>query len=388
MSNVFSNISIEGRKYSFFQPLENVLGVVANDIAVIWKPVIARTEDCTQLVDCIKTLSLKLKRPRRFLALQLDDLKQDWGIIRRQHIAWIDALRVNSAAFTVAHLSFPSAPLYYVPDPDMQSRFSQKNILELKINFNAEAWATYAQWMGEEIRSTTKAFQPDALDKYTLQAHLDDFLHEMDSPIFQGLLKEIKKILLAGEEPVIQKDRSRLFELEKQLVQLREELRELLLIQSTILGQIADGIRRIEKDNPELHSLKQSSMLLNLLMNNGASEGHPILNWGQQLLMLQLLNWNLNVVEIISGNVQGLQQIVNIPLALAWFQGAMKQDHLFRCCQNWYRENPQEMEFKDDLQKQINACEEVLKTFLPYPSLETSSTLNSDLSPFFKKMYS
>jgi hypothetical protein len=126
-------------------------------------------------------------------------------------------------------------------------------------------------------------------------------------------------------------------------------------------------------------------MLLNLLMNNEASGENLTLSWGQQLLLLQLLNRYLNVVEVISGSAQGLHQIVSIPLALAAFQGAMSEDHLFYGCLNWGREDSKELEFKEELRKKVMAFEEFLKNYLPYPALDKSNRINPDLAPFFSQ---
>lgn len=243
----------------------------------------------------------------RISILQLNLPLQEWSKIQQQHYILVQAAK--QAAW--AHLSFPTESTRLLTEPEKISEFDVKVADKLMHLLNVEAWATYCDWIGTEVKACLMRFLPDALDEYQLQARFDDFLHELNSTILIDIRKNLADILLEQSQVEESGDKSKLLTLEKMVVSSREKLKTLIVVQWHILNDIVEGITKIEKAHPELHHLKLSAYLLSKLMGPQLPVPNiPKLSWPQRLLLHQLLDQQLQVLSVVNGGEVGCADMV------------------------------------------------------------------------------
>ena len=242
--------------------------------------VIDTLEKAKELDSFLRTLPLKSDRVS---SLQLNSPEHEWGLIQAQH-RFLAKLRIPAA-----HLVFPlDQPI--VPDIP-KSELSMRSTIKICRLLNTEGWLIYSNWLNQDVEALLKTFKPEALDEYQLQAILEDLGHECRSVFLNDCLETLKVL-----QKRMEADDS--FQLEKEAVWIREQLKRFLKTHYTIFCSIVLGIDSIKESHPELLELREKVFLLKLLVGSELDE--LSLDLMQKIMILQLLDQNLRVITCLN----------------------------------------------------------------------------------------
>lgn len=319
--------------------LKNLFGIILNELLLIRSEAIDSTQKCNEFLQFVD--QTESHQPLRLSSLQLNTLSREWHLIQLQHQLFVRATQNLQNSKKIAHLCLPTFPFYFKLTSREQSEFQQKAFHKLLQQFNSEAWSIYCEWIGEEIEQVLGTFKPEASEEYQLQAHLEDFRHEVHSPILFELKKEIQTAILEEQEALEKRNKELVFSIATILAEKRNKLLFLMNIQLELLNIIEKDIQKIEDIHSELHDLKVKIVILNILLRDFLGLKGFLLNWGQKLLLLQLLDQKLKVTPAINCNtgVERTNFIFAIRLALAELFREFHEEKILGLCLMWGEKN-------------------------------------------------
>ncbi len=252
---------------------------------------------------------------------QLDLPEIEWDLIAKEHFYLLQQTKQE-----IAHLATPMQPPFFRDLPDLPKKTLQ-NLRYLQKMQNCEALALYSCWLNSEMEIAIHDFLPDAIDEYQLEARLKDFGHEVFSFLLRSLCQKIRNLVTdigtLEEKKANTTDR---FELEKQLFQARNQLQINVSAQYELIKEIDVGLQKIDAFHPELLRLKAIVPLAKKLFSTQL-ENESELDFGQQNMLIQLLNDLLGITSIVSSNSG--TGILNIMFSLRLALKQMKEQASF-----------------------------------------------------------
>lgn len=311
-------------------------GLIVHGIPLVRHPEIATPEEADSLITFAQQLHHhclnKKDRALRISVMQLSLVENEWTDVLRQHSALI--ADQSKCPGTIAHISLPTEPLYGKPIAETVPDYLIKLFSKLLLQFNGEAWTAYCQWVGEEIAEVLATFKPEDSEEYQLQARLEDFLHEIRSTILRDLMLPLQQAVVDEYPLIVSGDEGALRKKEKIVIACRAKIRDLLDVQQELLLLISEGVAKIDSLHPELEPLKITVDLMRTLIAKETS-------WSARLLAAQLLDQQLGVVSVITGEKDSgrLHAIFSIRAALAELSSRYPLGQLAAMCCSWGEEN-------------------------------------------------
>lgn len=333
--------------------LNQFRGIVVNQLVLMSSECLDSDEKCREVLElgqgiCSQISKNEIKKPLRVASVQLSSIAYEWDIVQEQHRRLLKFTAGHSSEFQIAHFCFPMEDARFHHDETF-SDFDKKSMLQLLKLFNAEGCLVYCRWLNQECERVVRTFYPEDSEEYQLQALLEDFSHEVRSPLLIDRQQAIVNAMIE-EEKIIEAGRTEgLLDLEKRAVSARMELLSDLQVQNDLLKLIVEGIQKIEGMHPELLPLKRQAMLLNQVILH-----HFSLNdWSRekQLLMMQLLDEQLEVLPIIccGAGVERTENAFSLRLALAEMKKAYSFDVLLKMCMEWDLQSEKESGIQQEL---------------------------------------
>lgn len=265
---------------------------------------------------------LKKTPPVRLSACQVCLPSTEWDLIEVEHVwlAWLGWERGLSGQN--AHILLPLSHLYHPKEEIRLSEFFLRDIQKVADLQNIDGWETYCFWLAEEAERILEQIPLEALDSYTLEAVLKNFVHEVRTAILryeeletaENLLRiGVHRKLLSLPIPTPES----LVDYEKRVIRARTDARGRLAIQQEILAEAARLIGIIEKAHPELLAFEREALLLSHLLQEGER------SWGSRFMLLQLLNQELGVISSVQDDAHADRAGVSFALQIAL--GVLKQ---------------------------------------------------------------
>jgi hypothetical protein len=323
---------MEGINVTFETPFPDVLVAKVGEAQIIRSGFLGSLEKLNHIIS--------YARSDRIAFVQYNAEEEAWRKIVREH------QRLSNIERPHVHLSLPIQPALY-PKPPREATYHEKEIADILPKLlNMEAWAIYSNWLDELFEAALEQFNFDAIDEYTLEAHLEDFRHEVNSDLLLKNLTAIREIDHQKSAPTLEE--------EKQLIRLRQELRRMIEAHYSILKVIIARIQEIETEHPELQNVGNLSMLLkNIIQNQLKPFDEATLKWGLQEISLQLLDDALGVQPILNCSHDHGRTIFAMVLRITIMQ--MKESHSLRelilMIETWSKESvtPIIQKFKDNV---------------------------------------
>lgn len=268
-------------------------GIAVNHSVLMSSECLDSDEKCREVLElgqgiCRKISKKEIKKPLRVASVQLSSVASEWDLVQEQHRRLLKFTAEHSTEFQIAHLCFPMEEVRFHHEETF-SDFDKKRIMQLLKQFNTEAWLVYCRWFNQECEHIVGTFYAEDSEEYQLQALLEDFSHEVRSPLLIDRQQAIVDAMIEQGRLIEAGRTEGLLDLEKRAVSARMELLSDLQVQNDLLKLIVEGIQKIEGVHPELLSLKRQAMLLNQVILH-----HFLLDdWSgeKQLLMMQLLDF-------------------------------------------------------------------------------------------------
>lgn len=195
-----------------------------------------------------------LKRYERVIFLSIEPVATGWGEIQQIH----RKLLSSDLGSITAHLLLPE-PFVNVHIPG-QSIIDRDRYLTLFTQLNAEGGLSLTAWFAHQVTKAVQALRPEDSEEYPVQAYLEDFLHEVHSPLLITLLKEMKKSYY--EQSQLNPSDPEIYSMEKKIVSGRVRMCALLATQKAALEKMIEGILLVEEMHPELVPLRETAQLL------------------------------------------------------------------------------------------------------------------------------
>lgn len=245
--------------------------------------------------------------PVRFSIFQFAFPEKELEAIRLQRYL-LSKYPYETDGLSLPHLNFPFDLFFHLksnkPLPLSLSTTSNK----LSRLHNIEGWLTYSRWIFEEINVVINSIALTDTAKYSLEASLMDFSHELRSIFLNDSWHQLETLTLkvgnlefssleTFEKPSYQK----LLDEEKQAFELRIELHTYLQIQMNILDGIGSVFEKMHPLQPEQESLKAIVQVFKeLLVIQTDLTGAPKISFGKQLMLASLLNSLLGVTTVLT----------------------------------------------------------------------------------------
>lgn len=293
----------------------------------------------------IRNLQQKLKESpfQRFLVCSVCQQKEEWSLITNQNIllAWLQMTHQISIPY--AFINFPLEHFYHSKNKVPESEFFLRDATKLSDLVNVEGWETYCHWLAKDVSAVLSHIPLESLDAYTLEAHLKNFNHEVDSQLLHELEANIAETLVnlgaiyqLYKAPFETTDVA--IVLEKKLIKMRSKIHQLLQFQYEILCQVVQVIPIIEKAHPSFIPLKKRAhLMVNLLKNHlETSKTHFSYNI-HELMWIQLLNEEFGVSTVINCD-QGSDRTSlasALMLTISLFKQKHPQEDLFSFISQW-----------------------------------------------------
>lgn len=375
------SIVIDGESLAIFHneggALTKCFGVCGKHYAIIRSSGVHSPIKAGELVTLAKRIHESLgwtKRPYRLSSHQLMNMRDEWKYTNKQHHALIKAAIGDMG---IAHVASATEHVYYEIPTEYASAYIQHELKKSIHLFHAECSLQYSLWIAEELEIQLKKFKPEASDEYTLQASMEDFCHEIRSPLLIDQLMTLRSLILEQGNLKGKQQQAEIFALEKGIASGRLYLQNLIPHLSMLLERMAKVIESVQDSHPKLKGIKMMAMLASPLMLWQIN-----LSWGARVLLLQLLDQKLHVISAINGHL-GLERtnlVFAIRLALAEISPHYSDEKILEHCLNWGTPK-QDKEFSAKLR------EKVLKNYkaLGIPSKEhktKKSNVNKNLITF------
>jgi len=254
--------------------------------------------------------------PLRVSVIQVNVPDTEWDQVRQLHYL------LAKHGLHCAHFNLPTEPFFRHKNEESRSLLLQKTNNKLSRHLNTEGWLLYSDWLNQELEALFRTLQFDATEEYQLEASIKDFSHEMSSFLLQRDRHQMRKMILELGDHEFAKDPAtsplnyqEVLEFEKNLLKRRLDIQANLKHQHEVLEEAVAKIIKIERAHPELNPIKNISLLLkaSLAVQTDFS-GTPLISWGQQVMLLGLLDWHLGVISVINGT-HGLNR-TNIAFAV------------------------------------------------------------------------
>lgn len=283
-------------------PLDNGIIAWTGGVPIVVSLSPDTVEKAEQLISFAQTLQIP-KTSLRFVFNQVDSAAFEWDSITKEHRALIhlNEEKLGKEAFLI-HLSTPCDP-FFAPSAPVRPVSKVAAFLEkLPKLMNSEGWADFLAWYQLLIEETFSQELYEAVDAYTLEKHLKDFEHEVDSYLLKRGRRHLLMLQLSLGRPEnpASKGRQQLIDIEKEMIVLRQELLSQVSDHYRALKEIIQTIPIIEEAHPQLKRIKFCGTLLKALLGNQVEElgAHPH-KWGVQQMLLQLLEAELGIVTFI-----------------------------------------------------------------------------------------
>lgn len=272
----------------------------------------------------------EIKPPPKFAVYQLNTPSTDWDLVATEHILlqWLSHLYPVADLFS--HVNLPVDPFFSPHFGEPKSEFYLKAVAQLPFLQNVEAWEKYCFWLAADVEHILEKIPLEAMDTYTLEAALKDFVHEVRAVLLRNYEQDIdENILKIGAlnrlipfpiTPV-----EDIVHLEKQLIKARLRASESLKIQLQILKEITRVTKIIEKAHPELVSLERKTLLLSHLIERHLLQPPLEKTWKQDIMIAHLLHEEMDIVTAINDEI-GLGRTLFI-LAVLIGLSALKQHY-------------------------------------------------------------
>lgn len=289
-----------------------------------------------QLLSLLQELECDVDE-ERFSFVQVDPVETNWEQISSEH----SVLHFLSDSFV--HISLPLESYYEAAEKEFQPAQVADAVRKLPCFQNTVGWLQYCRWLNEEIDLLWKYIHTADLEEYALEAHFDDFRHELNSAFLKKTVDEIHaemKTIRSLEESSseAQDVYDRLIQSEKHLFALRYELIEMLKRLHVILKAIVREERLIEQSHPQFTGVRQSAELLALLLSTQVFEEKeeqipPV----QRLALLAVLNHLFHVKTAVSGKngVERVSLASSVVLAVEALFGNHSTDEVVELALNW-----------------------------------------------------
>lgn len=205
---------------------------------------------------------------------QLNTPHYEWERIIAEHELF---LNVNSS-FEWAHIIIPSAHTFALHAELEPAPVTQRNVKRLARQINAEGWLTYCRWLSLKTEKVLATFIPTDADAYSLQAALEDFRHQVHSPLVKMYRQQIAAAYKEYHQP-----QSEGLELEKTIAGARTGMIEALEAHAAALQQIILGIPKISAAHPSVLPLLRPCRLLTAALDIELFEWIPAIILGELL---------------------------------------------------------------------------------------------------------
>lgn len=281
--------------------------------------------------------------PFRCTCCQLGVIDQEADLIMNQHLYVVKLNKRKVDPVPFAHILLPTDPLYYTP---LRERVFSTSLHDLEIishQVSYEGLITYAYWLSQEYEKVVPTFNYSATEEYELEKCLCDFIHQARSDVLKSVKVDVVNYLdkidqlLRGtkEQSSTHTHRQQIIELEKKLIQSREELKSYM---DNILKQLFNvqvGIEKIAVAHPELEQIYYSTVLLKSMMIHW---DHPFRHWSEKSLIHSLMDQQLGVITLLNSYQNDNRSLFSFAVryALLSLCNLRTKSDLTEIVLNWY----------------------------------------------------
>lgn len=241
--------------------------------------------------------------PQRLIFCQLCLPATEWEILENHEI-----LVGSSGGPQRSVLNIPTQHFYLPKERPQASEFLLRDMEQLTHNYNYEAYSLYCSWIGEQMKDVLAHIPLEALELYTLEACLKNFVHEQESLLLgraesncrrvHQRLGALRKLLPTPQENRHENE----LELQKELMRSRSEIHKSLQVRYNLLVDMISLIPSKETLVPQLQELTLQVQLLELSMRKAFGGDHQNLGWLPQIILTQLLHEALGVITIVQAD--------------------------------------------------------------------------------------
>lgn len=237
-------------------------------------------------------------------------IDREGGDLMREQLLLYDLAFREEKSWSVSHLVIHSERL---GDLSLRKRLYSRSLHDLEMlacQHNYDGILRYGCWFGECIVKLLPTLKYSATEEYTLEMRLDETLRHLQSPLIDAVQEDIYRQIVAiegvyanfsaGEPSRVEQDR--LIDLEKELIYLREELKEYCFSLRIHLVNIYESIQAIAKLHPELLRFFTITRLMIKLIDLC---NLPFHKWGAKNLLLALLDRELGLSSLLTSGVRG-----------------------------------------------------------------------------------
>ncbi len=211
---------------------------------------------------------------------------------------------------TLAHLTLPLDNFFFTRTnkaPTVNPSASTNKLSRLQ---NIEGWLCYGHWINESFTTFLHSLALTDTAKFSLEASLTDFAHEMSSALLISGNHELADLTRSlgtqefakwvSESPITYE---RMIQEQNQQLELRVELGTYLKTLEEILVVINEKINVLKPLQPELLTIQAIAQLFKELLHTQTNlSGSPQGSIGQQLMLTTLLNSLLDAATIMTCN--------------------------------------------------------------------------------------
>ncbi|CCB91695.1 putative uncharacterized protein [Waddlia chondrophila 2032/99] len=279
--------------------LQNCLAGFLHGFPLIRSGTVNSDSKVKQLLSLAKMLHKKQQNslPLRVVFDQSQSVEFEWDMIHEEHQSIVH--RSEHTQDSIHHLCSAADPLVSENPPSFKVKSTLDILDQMPKILNVEAWADFCLWFGLRLQEILKEFPYDAVDAYTLEKHLQDFLHETHSPFLKRVRQHLLMLqLLMGypEEPA-----QASFNQEKEVIKARYEMQKLIRDHYKVLVKIVHVVEMIGHEYPELEPVLRAGIYLRELIGPEVNdENQAPVSWGRGQLLKQLFCAEFNAIPVIS----------------------------------------------------------------------------------------
>jgi len=225
----------------------------------------------------------------------------------------IRAERMAALSCGVSHLALHTEPLHHLPLNKRLVEVSLNDFRAIVLQKGYEALAQYSIWLADDMDGAIFGFVPEATEEFAVERRFKDFIHEARSQLVMIVLDRIACALESGEG----------IEKERELILLRQELREQLERQLPLLIELEKTVGALLEEHPELTGFMEGAQVLRLLLEGmAAPPDREPMGWSRKILLFQLLDLKLSCQTVLNSVPGGNRASVAFALRLAVLQHA------------------------------------------------------------------
>ncbi|MEM1283371.1 MAG: hypothetical protein AAGG81_07440 [Chlamydiota bacterium] len=281
--------------------------------------------------------------PFRCTCCQLGVIDQEADLIMNQHLYLVKLNKRKVDPVPFAHILLPTDPLYYIP---LRERVFSTSLHDLEVishQVSYEGLITYAYWLSQEYEKVIPTFNYSATEEYEVEKCLCDLINQARSDVLKSVKVDVVNYLgkidqlMGGTKGEFSSftHRQQIIELEKRLIQCREELK---LYIDNILKQLFNvqiAIEKIAVAHPELEQVYYSTVLLKSMMIHW---DHPFRQWSEKSLLHSLLDQQLGVITLFNSYQNDNRSLFSFAVryALLSLCNLRTKSDLTEIVLNWY----------------------------------------------------